>query len=158
WGKLQGRAPTPEDLPALPLTRAVFDETLRLYPPAWGQPRESIGPDEINGWSIPKKSIVTVSQYVTHRHPAFWEEPDAFRPERFLPGRGADRPKFAYFPFGGGPRGCIGNNFALLEGPLVLATILQRRRVELEPGQTVVPDPTFTLRPRDGVRLRLRPW
>jgi cytochrome P450 len=157
-GQLRGRSPALGDLPDLPLTRAVFDETLRLYPPAWGQPRESIQADEIMGRPIPAKAIVTVNQYLTHRHPDFWDEPEKFLPERFLPGRAGNRPKFAYFPFGGGPRGCIGNNFALMEGPLVLATILQHFRVELEPGQKVVLDPTFTLRPGGGSRGRFRPW
>jgi cytochrome P450 len=155
-GRLGGRSPTLEDLPALPLTRAVFDEALRLYPPAWGQPREAIGPDEVNGVAIPAKGIVAVSQYITQRHPDFWDEPEQFKPERFLPGAPARRWKFAYFPFGGGPRVCIGNTFALLEGPLVLATILQRFRVELMPGPEVVPDPTFTLRPKYGVKVLLR--
>jgi cytochrome P450 len=156
-GRLGGRGPTLEDLPQLPLTRAVFEEALRLYPPAWGQPRESIHADEINGYPIPAKAIITLNQWVTHRHPDFWEEPQAFKPDRFLAGQSAGRHKFAYFPFGGGPRLCIGNTFALLEGPLVLATILQRFRVELVPGQAVVPDPTFTLRPKYGVKVRLWP-
>jgi cytochrome P450 len=157
-GKLLGRPPSLEDLADLPLTRAVFEETLRLYPPAWGQPRESIQADEIMGRPIPPRAIVTVNQYLTHRHPDFWDEPETFKPERFLPGQAGNRPKFAYFPFGGGPRGCIGNQFALMEGPLVLATILQHFQVELEPGQQVVPDPTFTLRPRFALKGRFRPW
>jgi cytochrome P450 len=157
-GKLQGRSPRLEDLADLPLTRAVFDETLRLYPPAWGQPRESIRADEIMGRPIPAKAIITLTQYLTHRHPDFWDEAETFKPERFLPGQAGHRPKFAYFPFGGGPRGCIGNNFALMEGPLVLATILQHFRVELGPGQKVVLDPTFTLRPKFGLMGRFRPW
>ena len=98
-----------------------------------------------------------VSQYVTHRHPEFWEEPERFDPERFLPGRAAGRPKFAYFPFGGGPAICIGNHFALMEATLILATIAQRFRVELVPGQSIVPDTTFTLRPKPGVRVALWP-
>src|SRR5262249_14706836 len=118
---------------------------------------EAIAADEINGFTIPARSTVMLSQWVTHRHPDFWEDPEKFRPERFLPGQAAGRPKFAYFPFGGGPRVCIGNTFAMLEGPLVLATIIQRFRVELVPGQTITPDPTFTLRPRPGVKVALWP-
>jgi cytochrome P450 len=156
-GHLGGRSPALEDLPGLPLTRAVFEETLRLYPPAWGQPREAIQADEINGFPIPAGAPVALSQYVTHRHPDFWENPEQFDPGRFLPERAAGRHKFAYFPFGGGPRVCIGNHFALMEGPLVLATILQRFRVELVPGQEVLPDATFTLRPRNGVQVILWP-
>src|SRR5262249_54810462 len=157
-GKLHGRSPTLEDLPDLPLTKAVFEEALRLYPPAWGQPRESIGSDEINGFPIPAQALITLNQYVTHRHADFWDEPETFKPERFLPGQAEQRYRFAYFPFGGGPRVCIGNTFALLEGPLVVAAVIQRFQVELVPGQTVVPDPTFTLRPKDGVKAWLRPW
>jgi len=153
-GRLQGRSPTLQDLGELPLTRAVFEESLRLYPPAWGQPREALEDDEINGFPIPAKGTVTLNQWVTHRHPDFWADPEDFRPERFLPGH-PERPKFAYFPFGGGPRVCIGNTFAMLEGPLVLATIIQNFRVELLPDCLVVPDPTFTLRPKYGVQVRL---
>jgi cytochrome P450 len=154
---LQGRSPTADDLAHLPLARAVFEEAMRLYPPAHGQPREAIEADEINGFAIPANSIVALSQYVTHRHPDFWEQPDEFKPERFLAPQAATRPKFAYFPFGGGPRVCIGNTFAVMEGPLVLATVLQKLRVELVPGHPVVPDSTFTLRPRYGVKAVLRP-
>jgi cytochrome P450 len=156
-GRLQGRNPTSEDLPHFPLARAAFEEALRLYPPAYGQPREAIEADEINGFPIPAKAMVAVSQYVTHRHPDFWEQPEAFKPERFLPSQAANRPKFAYFPFGGGPRICIGNTFALTEGTLVLASVLQKFRVELVPGHPVVPDTTFTLRPKYGVKAILRP-
>lgn len=155
-GRLQGRPPTADDLPHLPLTRAAFEETMRLYPPAWGQPREAIEDDEVNGFPLPARGIITLCQYLTHRHPDFWPEPDRFRPERFL-GDPAGRPRFAYFPFGGGPRVCIGNVFALTEGTLALAAIAQRFRVELVPGQQVVPDPTFTLRPKDGVKVVLHP-
>ena len=98
-----------------------------------------------------------VSQYVTHRHPEFWPEPDRFHPGRFLPGNAGARPKFAYFPFGGGPRSCIGNHFALMEGTLLLAAIAQRYRVTLVPGQSIVPDTTFTLRPKPGVEVALWP-
>ncbi len=153
---LQGRTPTPEDLPQLPLATAIFEETMRLYPPAWGQPRESIHADDINGYPIPPKAIVTVSQLLTHRHPAFWKEPDRFDPERFLGQRGLERPKMAFFPFGGGPRMCIGNHFAMLEGPLVIAALAQRFHFASAPGHTVVPDATFTLRPKTGVRAIVR--
>jgi cytochrome P450 len=156
-GRLRGRGPAAEDLPHLPLARAVFEEALRLYPPAHGQPREAIEADEVNGFPIPAKATVALSQYVTQRHPDFWEGPEEFRPERFLPPQAASRPKYAYFPFGGGPRVCIGNSFALLEGPLVLATVLRKFRVELVPGHPVVPDSTFTLRPKYGVKAVLRP-
>jgi cytochrome P450 len=150
-----GRPPGIEDLPHLPLTRAVFDEALRLYPPAPGVIREAIAEDEVAGHRIPPKGLVVLYGYVTHRDPAFWDEPERFKPARFLPGSGPDRPKFAYFPFGGGPRVCIGNTFALTEGPLILAALAQRFRLEAVPGATVIPDTTFTLRPKNGVMMTL---
>jgi cytochrome P450 len=130
---------------------------MRLYPAAWGLPREAIQSDEIGGLPIRPKTFIFFCPYITHRHPDFWPEPESFKPERFLPAQAGNRPKFAYFPFGGGPRACIGNNFALMEGSLVLATILQRFRVDLVPGQTIVPDPTFTLRPKYGVKVVMLP-
>jgi cytochrome P450 len=138
----------------LPLTRAVFDEAVRLYPPAWGLAREAREEDEIMGYTIPKGAIIIVGTYVTHRRPDLWPEPEQFRPERFMAASGA-RHKFAYLPFGGGPRLCIGQTFALMEGPLVLATLAQRFRVELAADHVVAPDPTFTLRPRNGVQVVL---
>ncbi len=152
---LGGRTPTVEDLPALPYTRMIFDEVLRLYPPAWALLRQAIEEDEIGGCRIPAGSILTVSQYVTQRHPDFWDEPEKFDPERFTPERVAARPRFAYFPFGGGARQCIGSNFALMEAQLVVATLAQHFRPRLLPGHSVEPDPTFTLRPRGGVLVTL---
>jgi cytochrome P450 len=154
-GRLQGRLPTPDDLPHLPLATAVFLEAMRLYPPAWGLPRETIGPDAINGYPLPPKAILTISQWIVHRRPDLWPDPERFDPARFLPGA-PPRHRLAYFPFGGGPRVCIGNHLALMEGPLLLAGLAQHRRLELVPGQTVVPDATFTLRPRDPVRMIVR--
>lgn len=151
---LGDRPPTLEDLPNLPLTRAVYDETIRLYPPAWGQPRQAIDEDKIGGYTIPKGAFIIISQWITHRHEDYWSNPHAFQPERFL-NPDPNRPKFAYFPFGGGPRICIGNTFALMEAPLVMATILQRFRVHRTTIGEIVPDPTFTLRPKFGVPVRL---
>ncbi|HEX6036575.1 cytochrome P450 [Longimicrobium sp.] len=153
---LGGRAPGMDDLARLPYTRAVFDETLRLYPPAWGQPRESIEEDEIGGYRIPAGKIVMVCQWVTHRRPDLWDRPDDFVPERFLGAGPGTFPPFAYYPFGGGARFCIGSSFALMEAQVILATLAQRFEVDLEPGQTIVPDATFTLRPKSGIRMRLR--
>ena len=150
---LNGRTPTSADLPQLPLVTAVFEESMRLYPPAWGMPREAIEPDEINGYPIPKKAIVNLSQWITHRHPAFWKDPDRFDPSRFLPGADASRPRTAYFPFGGGPRICVGNHFAMQEGPLVIAALIQRFQFAPLPGHVVIHDATFTLRPKNGVPL-----
>jgi cytochrome P450 len=155
-GRLGGRNPTAEDLEHLPLTRAVFEESMRLYPPGWGELREAIEEDEIEGYSVPRKAMIILCQWVTHRHPDFWEDAEAFKPERFLRAGSGLRHRFAYFPFGGGERICIGMQFSLMEGVLVLATVLQRFRVELVEGQVVEPDPTFTLRPRWGLKVRLR--
>src|SRR5262249_13323377 len=99
-GRLRGADPTIEDLAHLPLAQAVFQEAMRLYPPAWGVPREAIAEDEVGGMKIAARGIVTVCQYLTHRHPDFWPEPERFKPERFLPTQAANRPKFAYYPFG----------------------------------------------------------
>lgn len=153
---LQGRSPTVEDVPHLPFATAVFEESMRLYPPAWGVPREAIDDDEINGYRIRKKLIITISQWTTHRHPAYWTEPDAFRPERFLAENVQERPKFAYYPFGAGPRACIGNHFAMLEGTLILSALAQRYHMTLDTSHAVIPDATFALRPKNGVRVVLR--
>jgi cytochrome P450 len=152
---LAGRAPGFDDLARLRYTRMVIEETLRLYPPAWGIARQSIEEDEIGGYRIPKGVQLVVSSYVTHRHPDFWERPDVFDPERFTPERSIDRPKFAYYPFGGGPRGCIGQNFALMEMQLILATLAQRYRLRLVPEHPVEVQPVVTLRPRHGIMMRL---
>ena len=149
---LSGRLPTAADLPQLSYTLALLQESMRLYPPAWMVARMPLADDEIGGYHIPAQSIVVMSQYVTHRHPDCWENPEGFDPERM-----ASHPPPAYFPFGGGPRVCIGNNFALLEARLVLATVAQRYRLELVPGHRIEPEPLVTLRPRYGVLMRLRP-
>lgn len=148
---LNGRTPTLEDLPRLPYARMILDEALRLYPPAWGMSRKTVNADEIRGYAIPAGAELAVVQYVTHRHPDFWENPEQFDPERFTPERSAGRPHFAYFPFGGGPRLCIGNTFALMEAHLILAMMAQTYSPRLVPNQRVVPEPIITLRPRDGL-------
>jgi cytochrome P450 len=153
---LRGRVPTAEDLPHLPLATAVFEEALRLYPPAPGLARRAVEPDEIEGRPVPAKAIMMPSQWLIHRHPAYWDEPDQFRPERFLPGRAGNRPKFAYFPFGGGPRACIGNTFAMIEGALILAGLTQRFQVRPADDREVETDMTFVLRPRAAVNLAVR--
>ncbi|MCG8350678.1 MAG: cytochrome P450 [Chloroflexales bacterium] len=154
---LGGRPPTLEDLPKLSYTTMVIEESLRLYPPAWVIERRSIAADQIGPYAIPPGSTIILSQYITHRHPACWENPESFDPERFTPERVAARPRFAYFPFGGGPRICIGNNFAMMELQLVLATIAQRYRLALVPGHPIEPEPMITLRPRYGILMDLVP-
>lgn len=157
---LGGRAPTLEDLPKLPYARMVIEETMRLYPPAWMIGRRALGEDEAGGYRIPARSIVIVSPYLTHRHRAYWENPEGFDPERFDPQRVAAapaRPRYAYFPFGGGPRVCIGNSFALMEAHLLLATVASRCRLDLVPALPVEPAPLLTLRPRSGVWVTAHP-
>ncbi|QIN83833.1 cytochrome P450 [Rubrobacter tropicus] len=147
------RVPALEDLPKLAYTKMVVDETLRLYPPAWITNRQAIAEDDILGHRIPAKSFVTLSPYVLHRHPDYWDRPDEFDPERFAPGRHDKRPRFAYFPFGGGPRQCIGQSMALVEAQLVLATILGRCRLRPIPGRPVEAQALATLRPRGGLPM-----
>ncbi|GHO93146.1 cytochrome P450 [Reticulibacter mediterranei] len=155
---LSGRAPQMEDLPQLKLTRIVLEESMRLYPPAWAFARQAIDEDEIGGYRIAKGAYILMFPVATHRHPDFWEQPDVFDPERFSPERAAGRHRFAYFPFGGGPRVCIGNQFALTEAQLVLATILSRYQLRLLPGANIVPEPLITLRPRGGLLMTVHPY
>jgi cytochrome P450 len=152
---LQGRPPTAEDLPRLRYTEMVFAEAIRLYPPAWILGRRALEDYEVGGYLVPKNSLVILSPYVMHRDPRYWPESDRFDPERFTPEAKAARPQFSYFPFGGGPRRCIGEGFAWMEGVLVVSTLAQRWRLRLAPGQRIEPQPGVTLRPRG--RLRMTP-
>jgi cytochrome P450 len=153
---LGDRLPTVDDLKDLPYTRMVLEESMRLYPPVWATSREPYEDDEVGGVRLPAGTTVTLSQYVTHRDPAFWPEPERFDPERFNPERSAERPEYAYFPFGGGPRRCVGQQFAMMEGQIALAMISRRLRLRLVPGHPVEPDPILTLRPRHGVAVTLQ--
>jgi len=150
---LQNRTPSYDDLPRLTRTRMVLDEAMRLYPPVWLIPRRAVAPDVIGGYAIPAESEVLVSPYLIHRDARFWDRPDTFDPERFAPERAASRRPFTYMPFGAGPRACIGNVFATMEAQLVLATIVQRFRLELVPGSPVVAEPLLTLRLRHGLTM-----
>jgi cytochrome P450 len=154
---LGGRVPTLDDVPALRLTRDVIAETMRLYPPAWVVGRRAIEDAPLGPWTVPKGSIVIMSQWITHRDPRLWREPDAFRPERWSNGETDALPKFAYFPFGGGTRVCIGEAFAWTELILVLATIARRRRFAATPGLAAITgQPSVTLRPSAAVPLVVR--
>ncbi len=153
---LGGRPPTPADLPNLPYTEMVVRESLRLYPPAPGFTREPTEDVTIGGFEVPKGSVVTVITYALHRDPRFFEDAETFNPDRFGPGWMDRIPRYAYLPFGGGPRVCIGNGFAMMEARLLLATLAQRYRLVLEPGQTVVPVQLVTVRPKHGIRMRVR--
>jgi cytochrome P450 len=154
---LQGRIPTAADLPRLPYTRMVIDETLRLYPPAWITNRRAIEADTVCGYRIPADATVSISPYVTHRDPTLWENPEGFDPERFTPERSAGRPHYSYFPFGGGPRQCIGKGFALMEATVVLALLTQRYELHLLPGRRVETEALATLRPRYGMWMSAHP-
>jgi cytochrome P450 len=149
---LAARLPSFDDLPQLRYTEAVFAEALRLYPPAWGIGRRALEDYQVDDFAIPARSVVLLSPYVVHRDPRWFPEPLAFRPERWLAEDSA-RPKFAYFPFGGGARVCIGERFAWMEGTLLLAVIGQRWRLRLEAGHRVETHARITLRPKFGMRM-----
>ncbi len=152
---LGGRAATFEDLPALSFTENVVLETMRLYPPAWAIARQSLESVEIAGFRFPRGAEFVMSPFVVHRDPRWFPDPEAFEPDRWRDDLARKLPRFAYFPFGGGPRVCIGNRFAMMEAKLVLAGLIQRFRFEATPETAVTLQPSVTLRPRDGVRLRL---
>ncbi|MGA2428650.1 MAG: cytochrome P450 [Candidatus Acidiferrum sp.] len=152
---LAGRTPSLDDLPNLRYTGHVITESMRLYPPAWGMARVAIEDVEIGGYPIPKGCGISLAQWVVHRDARWFDAPEEFRPERWEGDLMKRLPRFAYFPFGGGPRQCIGNNFAVMEATLLLATIAQKFRIRLVPGHPVVPMPSITLRPRHGVRGKL---
>jgi cytochrome P450 len=152
---LGGRTPCYEDIGALRYTRMVIEESMRLYPPAHTMSRSPIAADEVLGHRIPPHAEVLIVPWLLHRKPSLWENPDRFDPERFAPERAAARPRFAYIPFGGGPRICIGAAFAMAEATLILATIAQHYRLRLKPGFPVEPQGLITLRPRHGLRMLL---
>jgi cytochrome P450 len=156
---LDGRIPEQEDTDALPYTSAVIDESLRLYPPIWLYPRDVVADDTLGGFDIPGGTSLLLSPLVSHRNPDVWDNPEAFDPRRFLPGSDASGHRGAYFPFGGGPRMCLGNLMALLEMRLIVAMITQRFRMSLVPGNFVgYGDSLISLRPTTDmwVRLHLR--
>ena len=152
---LGGRPPTMQDLAELPYLDCVCKESLRLNPPAWLIDRMVADDDVIEGYEIPRGAMVLISPFLTHRHPALWPNPEGFDPERFTPEAVAARPKYAYFPFGGGPRQCIGNGFAMMELRLIVATVLQRIRPWVVPGQDIAREPLITMRPRGGIEMGL---
>ena len=153
---LGGRVPTAGDLPALPYAEMVFTEAMRLYPPAWAIGRMAKEDCELGGVKIPAGSICLASPYVMHRDPRWFPDPERFDPERWTTEAREKRPKFSYFPFGGGTRVCIGERFAWMEGVLVLATIAQRWTLRLDPDQKIDVLPLITLRTRYGMRMLLK--
>jgi cytochrome P450 len=133
------RSPVAEDAKALTYTISVVEEAMRIYPPVWGMLRTAIEADVLSGYNIPAGARVVISPYVVHRSPSLWPEPERFDPDRFSPERVAGRHRFAYFPFGAGPRLCVGAQFAMLEVPLVAAMLWRRFAIRLAPGQTPRP-------------------
>lgn len=152
---LNGRLPTFDDIPRLEYTSMVLSESMRLYPPAWAMGREVLEDVSIGPYSLRKGTMVFFSQYLVQRDPRWFPEPEQFKPERFTPAAKAGRPRFAYFPFGGGGRQCIGESFAWMEATLALVTLAQRWRVELVQGQKIEMLPKITLRPKNGIRVKM---
>ena len=152
---LAGREPAVEDLPKLPYTEMVVRESMRLYPPAPGFAREPIEDVTIGGWDIPKGSLVVVNTYALQHDARFFPEPERFEPERFAKGWEERMSRYAYLPFGGGPRVCIGNGFAMMEARLILATIAQKWRLTPESTEEIAPVQLLALRPGRPVRMRL---
>ncbi len=153
---LGGRAPQLADLPILPYADQVVKESMRLYPPAWSLARTAAKDMEIAGYRLPAGANVVMSPWIMHRDPRFFDHPERFDPERWTSESAQRLPRFAYFPFGGGPRLCIGASFAMMEATLLLAAIAQRCQLELVPGHPVAALPSITLRPRHGMRMTIR--
>ncbi len=154
---LGGRPPELADVPQLRYAEMILAEALRLYPPAWAIGRKALEAFTIGGFEIPANSICIVSPYVVQRDARWFPDPEKFDPERWTPEAREARPKFSYFPFGGGARVCIGERFAWMEGVIVMAAIAQKWRFRLEPGQHVEPLPLITLRVKNGLRMIAEP-
>ncbi|MFN2399198.1 MAG: cytochrome P450 [Gemmatimonadaceae bacterium] len=151
---LGGRAPTVEDVPRLAYTRMVLAESMRLYPPAWVVGYQALADQPLGDFVVPTRSFVLMSPFIMHRDERYYPDPERFDPERWTPEAQQSRPRFGYFPFGGGPRQCIGEQFAWMEGIIIIATLAQRWRFHLAAGHVVEPKAIFTLRPRGGMPMR----
>jgi cytochrome P450 len=154
-GALGDRLPQPDDLSRLPYTRMILAESMRLYPPAWAVGRRALNDFEAGGYVIPARSMVLMSQFIMHRDPRFHPDPERFDPERWRPEIAATRPKFSYFPFGGGTRICIGEQFAWMEGILILATIAQRWKLRYAGTSPPALEPRITLRPEGSLQMKV---
>jgi len=154
---LQGRTPTMADLPHLPYTLQVFEESMRLYPPVPFTGRVAVQATTLGGFAIPKGAFVNIAINNIHRHPDFWADPEAFQPERFAPEHKTNLNRNVYIPFLTGPHLCIGNNFALMEGQLLLAQMVQRYDVQVVPDQHIVKEVAITMRPKDGLQVMFQP-
>jgi len=153
---LQGRLPTFDDLPQLRYAEMVLAESMRLYPPAWTVARMTLAPYRIGKYLLPPRTLLMMSQWIMHRHARYFPDPDRFDPERWTPEARSSRPKFSYFPFGGGPRQCVGEGFAWTESILLLVTLAQHWAMRLVPGHPVEPQPRLTLRPKYGMKMVLK--
>jgi cytochrome P450 len=152
---LGGHPPTPADLPRLVYTEWIVKEALRLYPPIWAMGRIALDDANLGGHPISRGTVILLSQWAMHRDPRWFDAPERFDPDRWADGFAKRLPRYAYFPFGGGPRGCIGSRFAMMEAVLILATVAQRFRLTLAPGHPVVPLASITLRPQHGLQMIL---
>jgi cytochrome P450 len=153
---LEGRLPIEADLPQLPYANAVIQESMRLYPPVSLIGREAVEDVEIGDYLVPKGCVVMLSQWVMHHNPKYFDEPESFQPDRWLGDLEQQLPRGVYFPFGDGPRVCIGKGFALMEAVLILATVAQSYEIELVPEHNIVPQPSITLRPEHGIFVTLK--
>jgi cytochrome P450 len=154
---LGDRLPVYEDLHRLTYTGMVVEEVMRLYPPVWILPRRALADDEVGGYHVPAGADVLICPYTLHRHPAFWKDPDRFDPERFAAGRAGERSRYAYIPFGAGPRFCVGNNLGMMEAVFVLAMVSREFGLAKVPGYQVVAEPMLSLRIRGGLPMTVRP-
>ena len=152
---LGGRPPAISDLPRLRYAESIIKESMRLYPPAWNIGRQAVSDTEIGGYYVPAGTQVYLSQWAVHRDPRYYDNPEEFNPGRWTDGLEKRLPKYAYFPFGGGPRLCIGNSFAMMEAVMLLASIAQRFRLAIVPNHTVIAWPSLTLRPKHGIKVVL---
>ena len=153
---LGDRLPTFQDIPRLRYTTQVIQEVMRLYPPVWILPRITREEDEIGGYHVPAGADVLICPYTLHRHPGFWEDPDRFDPDRFSPGRSAGRSRYAYIPFGAGPRVCVGSGLGMMEATIVAASVVRELRLSTVPGYEVRGEPMLTLRVRGGLPMTVR--
>lgn len=154
---LGDRSPGLDDLARLPYTTMVIQEAMRLYPPVWGLPRKALAADEIDGYRIPAGADVMICPYTLHRHPGFWPDPDQFVPERFAPSAAPPAHRYAYIPFGAGPRVCVGSHLGMMEAVLVTAMVARRFQFELAGASEPRPEPNLSLRVHGGLPVRVRP-
>ncbi len=152
---LHGKLPTVDTVEQLTYTERVFTEAMRLYPPVWVMGRRAVSGYKVGKYYVPARAIILLSQYVMHHDERYYPEPEKFDPDRWTPEAKAARPKYAYFPFGGGPRMCVGEQFAWMEGILLIATLAQKWKMRLVPGHPVKMQPLITLRPKHGMRMTI---